>query len=184
MFFEMPGFEFETVGFSGALLPLPDDWEVGAAWETGYDVQATTKVLGLSVRSQVDVSVNNQIVGEEQVVVPATAPWSASVTTFTVEEGDRVLIHAEGEWRSGSWTGGADGDIPSGPQGGGYIMPDAYAYSLIGRIDDGEPFYIGSAYRGYAESSGTLYLGMNDVPGIYGDNSGVVSVKVGLVVPD
>jgi hypothetical protein len=92
MFFEMPGFEFETVGFSGALLPLPEDWEAGATWETGYDVQATTRVLGLAVRSQVDVSVDNQIVGEEQVVVPAGTYPNAT----RIDSTGTALVNAPG----------------------------------------------------------------------------------------
>lgn len=71
MFFQMPGFEFETVDSSGALLPAPEAWEVGATWETKYTVEATTKVLGLSIKSLADISINNEIADTESVVVPA-----------------------------------------------------------------------------------------------------------------
>jgi hypothetical protein len=71
VFIQIPGSELETIGFSGALLPAPDEWAVGATWETGYTVQVTTKVLGLSITSQADISVDSQITEVEQIVVPA-----------------------------------------------------------------------------------------------------------------
>jgi hypothetical protein len=78
--FEFPGFEFETLDFSGALVPPPGEWEVGATWETGYIMQVTTKVLGLSISSGADISVDNQIAAVEQVVVPAgTYPQAVRV---------------------------------------------------------------------------------------------------------
>lgn len=68
---QIPGFEFETLGFSGALLPPPGEWEPGTTWETGYTMQVTTKVLGISIRSQAEINVDNEIAVEEQVVVPS-----------------------------------------------------------------------------------------------------------------
>jgi hypothetical protein len=73
VFIQIPGSELETLDFSGALLPPPSEWAAGAAWETGYQVQVTTKVLGLSITSQADVSMDSQITGVEQIVVPAGA---------------------------------------------------------------------------------------------------------------
>jgi len=70
---EFPGFEFETLDHSGALLPPPADWVAGTTWETGYTVQATTKVLGISISTQAVLSVENHIAGVEQVVAPAGA---------------------------------------------------------------------------------------------------------------
>ncbi len=68
---QIPGFEFETLDYSGALVPPPGKWEVGTSWETGYTMQVTTKVLGISILSQAEISVDSQIAAVEQVVVPA-----------------------------------------------------------------------------------------------------------------
>jgi hypothetical protein len=73
LFLQLPGLEFETIDHSGALLPPPEEWVEGATWETGYAVQVTTKVLGIGITSQADISVDSEIVGVEQVVVPAAA---------------------------------------------------------------------------------------------------------------
>jgi hypothetical protein len=73
VFIQIPGSELETLDFSGALLPPPSEWTAGATWETGYKVQATTKVLGLSITSQADISMDSQIMEVEQIVVPAGA---------------------------------------------------------------------------------------------------------------
>jgi hypothetical protein len=70
-FFQLPGLEFETIDHSGALLPPPEAWEVGATWETGYQVQVTTRVLGIGITSQADISLDSEMVGVERVVVPA-----------------------------------------------------------------------------------------------------------------
>ncbi|GAB4529235.1 MAG: hypothetical protein Kow0063_06100 [Anaerolineae bacterium] len=68
---EVPGFGFETLGHSGALIPPPASWQVGATWATGYTLQVTTKVLGIDIRSQADIRVDSQITGVESVVVAA-----------------------------------------------------------------------------------------------------------------
>jgi hypothetical protein len=83
MFFQIPGFEFETLGHSGALLPPPETWVEGATWATNYTLEATTKVLGLSISSGVNISVDNQIAAVEQVVVPAgTYPQAVRIDSI------------------------------------------------------------------------------------------------------
>lgn len=107
------------------------------------------------------------------VYVPANSAWSYQ-SSETFEVGTMIHLTATGTWTSGSFTGGAAGD--GTPPGGSFIMPDANAYSLIGRIGNGTPFYVGPEYYGPANASGVLYLGMNDVPGVFGDNSGGLTV--------
>ncbi|MHC4943913.1 MAG: LecA/PA-IL family lectin [Planctomycetota bacterium] len=101
-------------------------------------------------------------------------PWQD--TTVSVKPGDIIRITAKGIWTSGSWTGNADGDILSGRGCGDYVMPDHYAYSLIGRIDD-HVFYIGKETFINVQTTGTLELSMNDVPTKFGDNSGSLDVR-------
>lgn len=112
-----------------------------------------------------------------RITVPSRADWSAGPavvlepgTTFTID------VDTAERWSSGSWSGTADGDTP---QWGGYALPGARAYSLIGRFGpDGSPFFIGSRYEGTAPANGALMLAMNDVPGSYWDNRGELTVVV------
>jgi hypothetical protein len=55
----------------------------GATWATNYTLEATTKVLGLSISSGVNISVDNQIAAVEQVVVPAgTYPQAVRIDSI------------------------------------------------------------------------------------------------------
>jgi hypothetical protein len=89
---QIQGFEFETLEHSGALIPPPADWVEGTAWETGYRLQVTTKVLGISIRTQADLRVDSQIVGVEQVVVPVGAYPQA----VRIDSTGTALINAVG----------------------------------------------------------------------------------------
>ncbi len=109
--------------------------------------------------------------------VPAGAPWSYQ-TPFTVNPGDQISIEASGSWTTGSWTGGPQGT--SEWSSGGCLLPSANAYSLIARIDDGTPFYVGTSFSGIASSGGVIQLSMNDVPGVFWDNSGSLSATIAV----
>jgi hypothetical protein len=113
----------------------------------------------------------------ETVKVPSNEEWSAA-TTHPLAPGTACTREVEpaGQWTSGSWTGGADGDVP---QWGDYPLPGAKACSLIGRLGpDGEPFFIGTRYEGVADRGGVLEFAMNDVPGTRWDNRGELTVVV------
>jgi subtilisin len=115
------------------------------------------------------------------VSVPATSAWARD-TGVDVSLGQTLYITvSESDTWTGSdaWTGNANGD-PSAPgPGGAYILGDANAYSLIGKIGDaGTPFFSGTDYGATVISSGRLYLGMNDDG--FGDNGGEVIAIVGL----
>lgn len=74
-------------------------------------------------------------------------------------------VSATGKWGSGTWKGNANGTGKA--PGGTFIMPKESAYSLIGRLGSGEPFYIGISQLIVVKgtSAQTLYLAMNDSPG-------------------
>jgi len=101
---QIPGFEFETLDFSGALVPPPGEWEPGTTWETGYTMQVTTKVLGLSIRSQAEISVDNQIAAVEQVVVPAgTYPQAVRVDSTGVALANTAGSEMEAPFSFSHW---------------------------------------------------------------------------------
>jgi hypothetical protein len=51
---------------------------------------------------------------------------------------------------------------------------------LVGRIDSGEPFVVGSSETLVAPENGELYLGINDGKDCLDDNFGVLAVKVSV----
>src|SRR5262249_31197744 len=99
-----------------------------------------------------------------------------------VNRGDRVSFNASGQIRI------AQGDTPdllAGPDGsnsfGGsrdkYPMPGLAVGTLIGRINTGRPFVVGSNTQPITmPACGWLFLGINDDN--VGDNSGAFAVTI------
>ncbi|RLF30763.1 MAG: hypothetical protein DRN07_08175, partial [Thermoplasmata archaeon] len=104
--------------------------------------------------------------------VPGNPTWID--TGLDVEAGDAIGIRAGG---TVCYAGGGT-TLCYGPEGRDNIAPDGWALpgarelSLIARIGDGTPFFVGSTYVGTAPTGGRLYLGTNDCNGCYGDNGG------------
>jgi len=100
-------------------------------------------------------------------------------TDLMVATGDRIVITKDehGNPTLGKICYGsgdtlcymADGISEAAPAG--WNGPGLRKYSLIGRIGNGSPFYVGMSYDGYASGSGPLYLGLNDCTGCCGDNT-------------
>lgn len=99
--------------------------------------------------------------------IPANRPWTP--TGIVVSEGQLVTIKADGEIIV------SDHNPPQTPNGTGkacYPNPEIHYWhfpaqnlscsSLIGRIGDLTPFEVGSSRQFRAESSGPLWLGVND----------------------
>ena len=101
-------------------------------------------------------------------------------TGDTVWAGDSVLVFARGVYRqalgsenTGNWIGpGGNGRAPAGD------MPcqDAAGGSLIGQIDDGARFPIGTMRSFIADSYGVLKVGINE--NAYWDNDGYLVVTI------
>ncbi len=100
-------------------------------------------------------------------------------TGIYVNQGDTLHISAIGRWSNG-------GERPQvvGPEGfSNYYHASAESNSfpfasLIGRIENTSPFFIGSHETWVVGSSRYLLLTMNDVPGTCNDNSGVMAVNI------
>jgi hypothetical protein len=106
-----------------------------------------------------------------------------------IEKGKRYSINAKGRWLIGAqcnWTG------PDGT--GAYnivcweaspIVKGWTSSALIGKIGEkGIPFGIGAEIDLFPKETGTLYLRINDTPGLCGDNQGHVDVDIALVGTD
>lgn len=165
------------LGAGGAPLPLYDCY-VGVATTSDQLVLGMNDCPGIFWDNSGAVQADVQYcVTWQDVAVPADVAWTSS--GYTLQAGERFSVSAQGSWTSGTWTGGPDGD--PGPAGGCYPAWTANPYSLIARIGNGTPFAVGSMHCGTAAESGVLQLGMNDCPGILWDNSGQLTVSVGLV---
>jgi hypothetical protein len=114
-------------------------------------------------------------------LIPATKPWTP--TNVLLRAGQFVTIEARGEIIVSDHT------PPQTPNGTGkacYPDPGIHYWhfpaqnlscsSLIGRIGDLTPFEVGSSKQFRAESSGPLWLGVND--NWFPDNSGNWEVTI------
>ena len=120
---------------------------------------------------------DTSLLAQVTVSVPAKQEWVD--TRLEVVQGDRLVFRERG----GSWSNVLSGSF--GPKGSGSLwqgtqLDKAPLGALIGRVqrsmflaplDNAEP----------APETGRLFLGMNDVPGTYEDNSGQVVIFVSSV---
>lgn len=106
--------------------------------------------------------------------VPANAGWCDS--GIDVRRGQSLMFTAQGRW---SYVGQA----MLGPAGSENVRlpnaeaPQANVGALIGRIGE-QTFVIGAGTVLTSRVGGRLHLAMNDVPGTYNDNQGVVFVTI------
>ena len=109
------------------------------------------------------------------ITVPGNQDWVS--TNVSVNRGERVNFTASGQVKYGpnrdhqaSVAGQRLQRNPNAP------VPNAPLGSLVGRIDDGPAFYIGSTKTVTMPGEGTLYLRVND--DIVDDNSGTFQVRI------
>jgi hypothetical protein len=107
---------------------------------------------------------------------PPTLPWVG--TGLRVKAGERLRIASEPHGHPtihrvcyGGSNGCWDADGNGQPAPGGWTAPGLPQFSLIGRIGNGAPFYVGPNYDVPAPASGDLTLGLNDCTGCFGDNT-------------
>jgi len=114
--------------------------------------------------------------------VSANLQWT---DVLKVRKGEKLVFRARGRWRCGSVNCDADGSgFQYGgmqPAGAGAPLPGSPLGSLIGRIDDGEPFFVGTRQTVMAPDAGMLRVGINDRNP--SDNSGQIAVSVKTFVP-
>jgi hypothetical protein len=112
---------------------------------------------------------------QREVTVMAHAGWTRS--GIQVERGQRITFEARGEVRWGpDRKDGPEGEHNS-PHNPNRPIPSGPAAGLIGRVGNGDPFFIGND-RGEIRirESGELELGIND--DYLNDNSGAFRVIV------
>lgn len=110
-------------------------------------------------------------------VVRVLADRAWTDTGVDVLSGERLQIdYLRGMWSP--WPGDAFDAIGFGgdPRCDCNQMAGVSHAALIGRIEDGEPFYVGDRWLQGAGASGRLYLGINDTR--LSDNRGWLEVVV------
>ena len=117
-------------------------------------------------------------VSRELVTVSAARQWND--TGIDVRAGDIIRIEADGSVTLSSDADVADpGGARSGRRAAGAPFPQRPAGSLIGRLGDSEPFYIGDRTTlERAPVSGRLFLGVNDDH--FPDNDGHFRVTISV----
>lgn len=114
---------------------------------------------------------------EKSLKVPATAGWKD--TGVTLQNGQQFFIAAKGKWSGGiGWQSGPSGKI--GVDGGRIFPENPAVTALIGRVGTGKMFTVGDQYLGKSNSSGNLFLRINDADGFCWDNSGELDVEIYL----
>jgi hypothetical protein len=122
--------------------------------------------------------------GSNVFAIPANQQWTS--TNITVREGDRVNFTTSGQIRYTPNPNDVAPPAGAGAQkifgrrataGGNDPLPSAPKGALIGKIDDGQPFLVGSNRTVRMPASGTLYLGVNDDGP--SDNGGEFRVVIG-----
>lgn len=86
------------------------------------------------------------------------------------------ISYVSGLWSNTSGSGNIRTDGKGSGSWGSLVVPNAPFRSLIGYVDSA-PFAIGNNYSG-KPGAGRLYLGMNDIPGLFGDNFESIQVKI------
>ena len=100
-------------------------------------------------------------------------------THVTIEKGDDVqiiVLGADAHWDCARGPTSAEGMF--GERSTYYLVPSANLCELVGYIQEGVFFRLGSYERFQATASGPLYLGANDPLDWYQDNSGALAVQI------
>jgi hypothetical protein len=118
--------------------------------------------------------------------VPGDQPWTDA--GLDLHEGDQVTIAASGTIKiakedAGKTPAGDPSCIgPTGreidPNSETWLTPGLICWSLVGRIEDGTPFQIGTSVSLAAQTAGRLYLGVNDEIGRFENNSGSWTAEI------
>ncbi len=131
--------------------------------------------IGLTPKAVLITNSNQQAISEIRIY--ANQDWTN--TEVLVHPGDTLEI----QYLSGSWSPWS-GDSYDGIGSGGVPTCDCNVIfgvshaSLIGKIGDGNPFFVGNKFTQPIGQSGYLYLGINDTR--LNDNSGSLLVRVNI----
>jgi|GEM_PF-3524976 len=107
--------------------------------------------------------------------VRADQAWQAS--GISIEAGDMLIVrYVSGLWSP--WPGGASDALGIGgdPRCTCNVLQGVSHAALIGKVGEGEPFFVGSNFRHRMGEEGMLYFSIND--NRLTDNTGTLLVQV------
>ena len=70
-FTQFEGLDFETLDYQGVYLLPAEEWEVGASWNSSYQVKADFSMEGITVNTAMEIDILNTIAGIEELAVSA-----------------------------------------------------------------------------------------------------------------
>ncbi len=114
--------------------------------------------------------------GAWSLIVPSNQQWTDS--GIDVSRGEIFHLHASGnvQLSDNQGDGGTAAGANSGRKAGNSPLPDVAGGSLIGRVNNGQPFVIGTESNVTMPSDGRLSLGIND--DYVMDNRGNFAVQI------
>ncbi len=153
--------------------------ETATTWDFGTVPQGTLLEHTFTLANTGMMNLKATVVGtgvRTDQNVPGNPAWTD--TGLDVANGDAIGIRASGTvcYCGTTCCSGPDGSGEAAP--GGWALPGASKGSLIAKVGDGTPFFVGSTYVNTVSSSGRLYLGTNDCGGCYGDNGGAYQAHI------
>jgi hypothetical protein len=115
------------------------------------------------------------------VTILANAQW---VDVGVRMEANQVLvIKAGGSWNHASGPARYNPDGMDGAYYGDAFLPEVTLGTLVAKIDENEPFRVGTYVETVVGESGNLYLAINDTPGTYRDNQGAAVADIQVLDP-
>ena len=158
---------------------------IGVVTTQGKSGQATYRVnvpIAVELISSRDLGCNGATTTEEvrntsEITVDILANQNWQNTGVSVQPGDTLVIqHISGKWSPWS-DGSCDGNgMPNTSLTANNIVTGVLHASLIGRIGDNQPFFVGNTLTQVVEQSGYVYLRINDTA--LNDNSGKITLRI------
>jgi hypothetical protein len=122
------------------------------------------------------------------ITIPANVEWLNTGVNLT--DGQTLTISAAGTVNT---NGGKPNGITLSPDGqtknplcyafnsANCLMSDVFWGTLVGKIENGAPFKVGSQLQLSVSNSGNLYLAVNDNEGFFSDNSGAFESTIVVI---
>ncbi len=178
------GWRFRELDQNGDSVVTRNEWRVANGTMPAFnrlDVNNDNRLTRGEFRGQVfdeDNTYNPAPTAGEEIVVYPQERWTDA--GLRVRAGDLMYFDTTGNIRLSSDR--SDVATAAGARSGRHAadspLSNQVAGALIGRIDNGAPFFIGNRRTVRAPSSGRLYLSVND--DYLEDNSGEFRVMVGI----
>lgn len=90
--------EFKAVSYEGVVFPPAGEWQAGHTWSTTWAMEMQAAIGGVNVTSQIDVEQQNEMIGLEEVTVPA-----GTFEAMRVETQMSMIMTVAGQTTTTTW---------------------------------------------------------------------------------